>query len=157
MNHRPLLMLVFAFPLAAQAQSPGHLAIGYGAQSSYQHPDFVTAEFGVAVPKGWLVAGTVRHSSWNGMSGWRAQLTLQRSLSLGAVRPYAGLGPSWTNENGEQDWGASQFGAMVLVGLELPPVRAGRGTVRLFGELNAYTHHYATGQGLFGVRWHFGR
>ena len=155
MHWRATFVLAVLLPASAHAQTVRHLALGYGSQSSYQHPNFVTAEFGHAAPKGWLVAGTARHSSWNGMSGWRAQLTVQRSLDVGTFRAYTGAGPSWTNEDGEGDWSASEFGAMVLLGLESPALRAGHGAVRVFGELDAYTHDYATGQVLFGVRWQF--
>jgi hypothetical protein len=153
MNWRVTVVLALLSPVPATAQSIRHLALGYGAQSSYQHPNFVTGELGLAMAHGWVAVGALRHSSWNGMSGWRAHVSLQRQVQLGAFRSYFGVGPSWTSEDSEGDWSASEFGAMVLLGLELPAIRTGSGAVRLFGELDGYTHDYATGQALVGLRW----
>ena len=151
------LTLLALLTAPAQAQVLRHAALGFGAQSSHEHPTFVTGEVGFAVAHSWLVAGTVRHSAWHGMDGWRAQLTLQRRVAHGTVRPYLGAGLSWTNEEHEMAWDGSEFGAMALVGLEIPVVQPSGSTLLLFAEADLYTHHYATGQVLFGARWQFGR
>lgn len=88
------------------------------------------------------------------MAGWRAQVSFQRRLASGRLRPCVGAGPSWTSEEGEQDSGASLWGGMALLGLEVSVLRraAGTSTLAAFVELDAYTHSYATGQAVVGLR-----
>ena len=145
-----VLLLISVIAVPAEAQKVSAAGLGYGSQSSYQHPMFVTADVGVGIGHGWLVSPAVR-LAWNeGRTGLRMQVSLQRRLSTGSIRPYLGLGPSWTNEASDLVWDSSIFGAMGLFGVE---ARLGN-DLWLYGQLDGYTHHYATGQAHLGIRLH---
>ena len=143
---------------AGQAQMLDHLsvALGYGRQSSYQHPRFITAEVGYRFGGGWTIAPTARRATGTGGVGWRVQLSLQRHFGAGWLAPYVGAGPSWTSEVGERNWSGSEFGAMLLLGANLRLFQSPTGPVlSAFLEGDGYTHHYATGQLVAGLRLRF--
>ena len=144
-------------PVSAQEPRVS-LGLGYGAQSSYQHPAFVTGQLAFGLNNNWTIAPTLRRASGTGGIGWRAHVSLEHRFGHGWLQPYVGAGPSWTSERGEQNWSGSELGAMALLGLDfrMPGAGASPSMLGAFVEVDAYTHHYATGQALAGLRVRLG-
>jgi len=105
----------------------------------------------------WDLAPWVRWSATD-QAQWRASIAVRRLFGPRSGHAYLGGGMSWTTEVTEVR-AHGHLGAVALGGAELPlfflSPQAAR--VRLFTELQVFTHHYATVQDLTGVRLRLGR
>jgi hypothetical protein len=133
------------------------VGIGYGAQSSSPHPRTLVAQGAVGIDADsqtdWSLAPTLAMAMLDGRTGWRAHLALEGRLHWAPLVPYFGGGPSWTSEIEPTDWSGSEFGMVLLAGLDVPLKQLTSGGLSLaaFVELDTYTYGYAKGHVLAGV------
>jgi hypothetical protein len=88
---------------------------------------------------------------------WRASIAARRLFGPGSGLAYLGGGISWTDEVSEVR-ALGHWGAVAIGGAELPLLFLSSLTarIRLFAELQLFTHHYATFQHLVGARLRLG-
>jgi hypothetical protein len=159
-THRSLVVGMLAITTSSlhpQSSSSPTVGVSIGYNSSDQQHIIYALHLTAPVARAWEVATWVRGST-TAEARWRASLAIRRLLTLApTARMYVGAGPSWTSEPAEVQ-AHSRWGAVAVAGSEFAPYSMSweHARVRLFSEVEIFTHHYATAQWLVGCRLRVG-